>query len=211
MTRRLEPAALREIARTTLAHYDASADSFRAGTWDHDVSQNVEALLAHIEAEPPYAILDLGCGPGRDLVRFRALGHAPVGLDGSPRFVAMAREASGCEVWCQDFLALALPPQRFDGVFANASLFHVPGQELPRVLSELHAALRPRGVLFASNPRGRNEEGWQGERYGAFHDLEAWRRFVGAAGFEELTHYYRPPGLPRAEQPWLASVWRKRG
>ena len=70
---------------------------------------------------------------------------------------------------------------------------------------------RPRGVLFASNPRGRNEEGWQGERYGAFHDLEAWRRFVGAAGFEELTHYYRPPGLPRAEQPWLASVWRKRG
>jgi SAM-dependent methyltransferase len=208
---RLDAQALREISATTLRHYDASAESFRAGTWDHDVSQNVEALLSHIEGEPPFAILDFGCGPGRDLVRFRAQGHEPVGLDGSPRFVAMARAASGCEVWQQDFLALSLPAARFHGVFANASLFHVPAQELPRVLGELRAALRPRGVLFSSNPRGLGEEGWQGERYGAFHDLERWRRHVTAAGFEELTHYYRPPGKPRHEQPWLASVWRRLG
>jgi trans-aconitate methyltransferase len=210
VTPRLDPAALREISATTLRHYDEHADSFRAGTWDHDVSQNVEALLSHIEGEPPFAILDLGCGPGRDLVAFRRLGHAPVGLDGSARFVAMARAASGCEVWQQDFLALALPAGRFHGVFANASLFHVPTQELPRVLGELRAALRARGVLFASNPRGLDEEGWQGERYGAYHELERWRGIVGAAGFEELAHYYRPPGKPRHEQPWLATVWRRR-
>ena len=48
-------------------------------------------------------------------------------------------------------------------------------------------------------------------RYGAYHDLEAWRRFVSAAGFEELRHYYRPAGLPRERQPWLASVWRRIG
>jgi hypothetical protein len=78
------------------------------------------------------------------------------------------------------------------------------------VLRELHAALRSRGVLFASNPRGQGEEGWYGGRYGAYHDLAGWRSLVGAAGFEELEHYYRPPGRPRREQPWLASVWRKR-
>jgi SAM-dependent methyltransferase len=122
----------------------------------------------------------------------------------------MARASSGCEVLHQDFLALDLPALRFHGIFANASLFHVPTQELPRVLRELHAALRERGVLFASNPRGRGEEGWHGERWGAYHDLARWRSFVGAAGFEELDHYYRPPGRPRREQPWLASVWRKR-
>jgi SAM-dependent methyltransferase len=205
---RLAPDALHAISRSTLGHYDAHADSFRAGTWDHDVSQNVDALLAAIEGAPPFRILDLGCGPGRDLLTFRARGHEPVGLDGSLRFVEMAR-ATGCEVLHQDFLALALPAERFDGIFANASLFHVPTQELPRVLRELHAALRPRGVLFASNPRGRGEEGWQGERYGAYHDLASWRRFATDAGFEELGHYYRPPGLPREEQPWLASVWRK--
>ena len=109
----------------------------------------------------------------------------------------------------QNFLQLALPAEHFDGVFANAVLFHVPGQELARVLSELHATLRPGGVLFSSNPRGQGQEGWSGERYGAFHDWPAWRDVVSAAGFVELTHFYRPPGLPCSEQPWLASVWRK--
>ena len=121
----------------------------------------------------------------------------------------MAREHSGCVVWEQDFLALKLPAGRFDGIFANASLFHVPSQELPRVLRELHAALKRDGVLFTSNPRGNNEEGWNRGRYCAYHDLESWRAFLEAAEFSELEHYYRPPGLPREQQPWLASVWRK--
>jgi SAM-dependent methyltransferase len=121
----------------------------------------------------------------------------------------MARDDSGCEVWEQDFLALNLPLGRFDGVFANASLFHVPSQELPRVLRQLHGALVPNGVLFSSNPRGDNEEGWNRGRYGVYHDLESWRRTMKAAGFQELDHYYRPTGLPRNQQPWLASVWRR--
>jgi SAM-dependent methyltransferase len=200
---------LADLSARTLAHYDASAESFREGTWDHDVRQNVDALLRHIEGEPPFTILDLGCGPGRDLVTFTKLGHTAIGLDGSPRFAEMARAASGCTVWQQDFLALDLPAGFFDGVFANASLFHVPVRELPRVLGELYAALRPGGVLFCSNPRGDNEEGWSRGRYGAYHDLAAWRGFVTGAGFTELEHYYRPPGLPRAEQPWLATVWRR--
>jgi SAM-dependent methyltransferase len=94
-------------------------------------------------------------------------------------------------------------------VFANASLFHVPSRELPRVLGELRDALRPGGVLFSSNPHGRNQEGWNGSRYGTYLDLETWRGFVTGAGFIELEHYYRPPGRPRAQQPWLATVWRR--
>ena len=97
----------------------------------------------------------------------------------------------------------------FDGVFANAALFHVPSQELPRVLLELHASLKPGGVLFSSNPHGHNEEGWNGGRYGVYYDLNTWRRYVSAAGFVELSHYYRPAGLRRERQPWLASVWRR--
>lgn len=202
---------LGEIAARTLGHYDRHAEDFWEGTRDHDVSQNIEALLEHIEGEPPFTILDLGCGPGRDLKAFSARGHVAIGLEGSARFAAMARAWSGCEVWEQDFLKLDLPPGRFDGVFANAALFHVPGQELDRVLRELRAALKPRGALFASNPRGSNEEGWDRGRYGAYHDLTAWRSYLSAAGFVELTHYYRPAGLPRERQPWLASVWRKAG
>jgi SAM-dependent methyltransferase len=129
-------------------------------------------------------------------------------LEGAPSFARMARDYSGCEVWEQDFVQLRLPPVYFDGVYANAALFHVPTQALPRVLQELKATLKPGGVLFSSNPRGKNEEGWHQGRYGVFHDIEAWREFMTSAGFLEVAHYYRPEGLPRAAQPWLASVWR---
>jgi SAM-dependent methyltransferase len=205
---KLAPSDLADITARTLEHYDRHADGFWRGTRDHDVSQNIEALLRHVEAAPPCTILDLGCGPGRDLKALTERGHVAIGLEGSARFAEMARAHSGCEVWQQDFLKLDLPAGRFDGVFANAVLFHVPTQELPRVLRELRAALKPRGVLFSSNPRGNNEEGWNQGRYGAYWDLAGWRAHLTAAGYVELEHYYRPAGLPRAQQPWLASAWR---
>jgi SAM-dependent methyltransferase len=197
-----------QISRRTLEHYDQNAHAFWKGTRDHDVSQNIEAFLHYIEGDPPAKVLDFGCGPGRDLFAFTQRGHCAVGLEGSRQLAALARSHSRCEVWEQDFLKLNLPDNHFDGVFANASLFHVPSRELPRVLRALHTTLKPAGVLFASNPRGSNEEGWRGDRYSTFHDLESWRRYM-SAGFVELDHYYRPAGLPREQQPWLASVWRR--
>ncbi len=198
-----------DIAARTIGHYQTHAESYQAGTCDHDVSQNIAALLDAITGEPPFDILDLGCGPGRDLKTFTESGHRAIGLDGAPRFVAMARAHSGCEVWQQDILALALPAARFDGVFANAVLFHLPSVALPRVLGALHTTLRENGVLFTSNPRGQNQEGWFGERYAHYCDLSRWRVLLTENGFEELNHYYRPPGLPCDQQPWLASVWRR--
>ena len=207
--RKLSKEKLAQTSTTTLSHYNQHAESFWEGTRDHDVSQNRDALLQVLHGAGPFRILDFGCGPGRDLKVFCDLGHKAIGLDGAERFVERAREYSGCEVWCQDFLKLNLPVEYFDGIFANASLFHIPRQELPRVLNELWATLKSDGVLFSSNPRGENEEGWSGERYGCYHNWDTWCHLVTAAGFTEITHYYRPPGLPRAQQPWLASVWRK--
>jgi SAM-dependent methyltransferase len=200
---------LQRVTARTLAHYDQHADAYWDGTRDHDVTQNIGALLRHIEVPPPFELLDFGCGPGRDLKTFKALGHRVIGLDGSPRLAALARRNSGCEVLDQSFLELDLPPSHFDGVFANAVLFHVPSQVLPTVLGGLHATLKSGGVLFSSNPRGDGQEGWSGGRYGAFYDWQAWRGHMEAAGFVELTHFYRPAGLPLEQQPWLASVWRK--
>ncbi len=206
---KLDPAVLRQIVGRTLDYYHQRAAAFWEGTRDHDVAQNIEALLRHIQAQPPFAILDFGCGPGRDLRAFVQRGHLPVGLEGAPALAEMARANGACEVWQQDFLQLDLPDAYFDGVFANASLFHVPRQELPRVLGQLRETLKPGGVLFSSNPRGNNDEQINGERYGAYYDLDTWRSYLSAAGFTELEHYYRPAGLPRDQQPWLASVWRR--
>lgn len=202
---------VRDWIERTLGHYESRAQAFWEGTRDHDVSQNIEALLRHLVGDPPFAILDFGCGPGRDLADWTCRGHRATGLEGAAALAQLARKHSGCEVWEQDFLQLKLPNGHFDGIYANASLFHVPCAELPRVLGELHAALKHDGVLFSSNPRGDNREGMNGDRFGAYHDLEAWRAYLTAAGFSELEHYFRPPGLPRDQQPWLASVWRRRG
>jgi SAM-dependent methyltransferase len=206
---KLNPQDLEKIVDLTLGHYNERAEDFWDDTRDHDVSQNIGMMLKYIGGERPFTILDFGCGPGRDLKVFAELGHIPIGLEGAASFAEMASAHSGCEVWQQNFLKLDLPDGHFDGVFANATIFHIPSQELPRVLLELHACLKPGGVLFSSNPRGHNEEGWNQGRYSVYHDLEAWRRYMWAAGFVEATHYYRPAGLPREKQRWLASVWRR--
>ena len=201
---------LAEIERVTLGHYDDNAASFWQGTKDHDVSQNYQKFLGQFPPAQQLDILDFGCGPGRDLCYFKSLGHRPVGLDGTLAFTEMARAHSGCPVLHQSFLSLDLERAAFDGVFANASLFHVPAQELPRVLAELRDALRDGGILSTSNPRG-SAEGWSGQRYGHYMELEVSQRYLQEAGFDILEHYYRPAGKPRSAQPWLAIVSKKRG
>jgi SAM-dependent methyltransferase len=161
---KLEPQDIESVAGRTLGHYNNRADDFWNGTQGHDVSQNIRTLLQHIEGEPPFTILDFGCGPGRDLKALTELGHIAVGLDGSARFAFMARD-QGFELWEQHFLKLELPSNQFDGIFANASLFHVPSQELPRVLADGtaqiarqdHALLQPNGSSPA--PRRSNDPG----------------------------------------------------
>ena len=78
MTQLREELAL--ITAKTLEHYSERAADFWEGTREHDVKQNIEALLRHIRGAPPLRILDFGCGPGRDLAAFRSLGHEPIGL-----------------------------------------------------------------------------------------------------------------------------------
>jgi SAM-dependent methyltransferase len=200
-----------DITARTLNSYDQTAEAFWAGTRDHDVTQNYAALLEALPSSEPLRLLDFGCGPGRDLVALSARGHVLTGLDGSAVFVEMARAQSGCRVLQQNFLELALGEQQFDGVFANASLFHVPQAELPRVLGELFRALVPGGVLFCSNPRSfeRDWEGFKGERYGSFLTIQSWLAQLEAAGFLVEHHFLRPADKPANEQPWLAIVARR--
>merc|ERR1712110_1270287 len=144
---------------------------------NHDVSQNVNSLLRALEDRPaPLDILDVCCASGRDLVTFTKLGHKAVGLDGVREFCDMARKLSGCEVWQQDLQCLDLPASRFDGMFCNACLFHVPSASLPAMLQNLHTALKPGGVLFVSNAHGFGEdrEGWTGGRTPGTKSYVCW-------------------------------------
>ena len=163
--------ALDSKSAATIADYDAVAEAFDAGNKNHDVSQNIDALLGAIAAgragaalggaagaERP-VIVDLGCAGGRDLVALTARGCEAWGVEGSPAFCELARRAApGCTVLEQDFVALDLPAGSFDGAFANASLFHVPSESLPDVLRRIFESLKPGGVFFASNAHGFGED-----------------------------------------------------
>lgn len=209
---------LRKASMETLADYGAVAEGYAAGNANHDVSQNINALLDALSDRPaPLDILDVGCAGGRDLATFTRMGHHAVGLDGVQAFCEMARSATGCEVWQQDFQELSLPPASFDGIFANACLFHIPSASLPGTLRELARTLRDGGSLFVSNAHGFGEdkEGWTSGRtpgtqsYVCWLSEETWNRYCRDAGFELIKSFYRPPGKPRSQQPFLATVWRK--
>ena len=95
----LNPEDLAKITDFTLRHYNEHAEDFWEGTRDHNVNQNITALLQSIEGEPPYTILDFGCGPGRDLKVFAELGHIAVGLDGAIDHHDIAG-AGNARDWC---------------------------------------------------------------------------------------------------------------
>ncbi len=191
----------------TIAEYQATANSFREGTWDHDVSQNRQALVKWMPRNPG-RILDLGCGPGRDLLAFKTAGHEAIGLDATPAFVEMAQQ-TGCEVWQQTFLDLHLPDCYFDGIFANASLLHVPQGSMEPVLQKLWQSLATQGAIVLSMARG-NQEGFvsrpSGQRFVSYWEYETLAPLVQAARFSIVEHYYRPPGLPQDQQSWVVIV-----
>ena len=70
---------IRELTAPTIQSYDEVAESFWEGTRDHDVTQNMDALLTALHGKGPFRILDFGCGPGRDLAAFKDRGHEPIG------------------------------------------------------------------------------------------------------------------------------------
>lgn len=194
----------------TLRDYDRAAEDYWAWTKDQDLAADYDWFLSFMPERGPLDLLDLGCGPGRDLLQLRQRGHRAVGLDGSLAMVKMARRYAGCPVLHQNFLSLRLRASRFDGIFASASLFHVPPDALPEVLARIYTTLRAEGILYTLNPRGRGQSGWAGDRYCTYHSLAAWRRLLRTAGFRERGCEARPRNVDRAEQRWVASIWQKR-
>jgi len=197
----------------TIADYDAVAAAFDAGNMNHDVSQNIDALLEPLKHVERPVVVDVGCAGGRDLLALTARGCEAWGVDGSPAFVELARKAApDCRVLLQDFVDLDLPADTFDGVYANASLFHCPSEHLPELLRRLYASLKTGGVFFSSNAHGFGEdkEGWSGGRTAATRSWvcwlseATWKKECEDAGFVFRRSYYR--GSSKA---FLATVWRK--
>ena len=149
----------------TTEYYNSNAQDFIEGTINVDTGDLRDRFLKYVP--PGGKILDLGCGSGRDTKSFIDAGYKVEAIDASQELCIKASEFTGIDVKCMRFEELD-ETDRYDGVFACASLLHVRTEELPSVLDRVKQALKPRGVLYASFKYGE----YSGERDGRyFHDM----------------------------------------
>lgn len=185
-------------------YYDERADAFYADSVGADMSALYEPFLALLPAGGH--VLDAGCGSGRDARAFLDRGYRVTAFDGSKEMAARASQLLGQPVLHLTFQALDREAE-FDGVWACASLLHVPRAEMGDVLDRLTRALKPGGTLFLSFKYGDGERE-QGGRFFNDYDEASFARL--SAGHPALTpqKVWRTadarPG--RAGESWLAAL-----
>lgn len=138
----------------SISYYDRNAGNFFADTAHTDLGAIYARFLAHIP--PGGAILEAGCGAGRDALAFKTAGYAVTAFDGSAKMADLAREHSGLAVLHKRFDEVDWH-NRFDGIWSCASLLHVPRAELSDAMTRLARALKPRGAWYMSFKHGDTE------------------------------------------------------
>ena len=138
----------------TISYYNENAEAFCEGTRFADMSETRGRFLRYVQ--PGGLILDAGCGSGRDSKYFLEHGYRVVAMDASEEICRLASEYLGQVVECRRFEGIA-ETEKYDGIWACASLLHVPYTELPEMIARLVKALVDGGVLYASFKYGREE------------------------------------------------------
>lgn len=163
----------------TLEFYDADPEGYFDRTFHRNVSSSVERFVSRLPAGA--RILDLGCGSGRDTLRFRDMGFDVLPADGSEGMRRVAKERLGIDVVPMRFDELPWTDE-FDGVWACSSLLHVPSADLPHVFSLVRRALMDGGMFFCSFKRGDFEGERDGRRYTDM-TTDSLRRLLTSSGF----------------------------
>ena len=190
----------------TIEYYDSHAAEFAAGTENADMSECRSRFLSYLE--PGQTILDAGCGSGRDMAAFMNAGFAADGFDASPELCRIASKKTGRSVRQLRFEELD-GEEKYDAIWACASLLHVTRAELPDVLLRLYRLLKTGGIFYASFKYGNGERMKEG-RY--FRDLEEeeGKALMEEAGFSVkevfITRDVRPN---RYDEKWINFIMKK--
>ena len=192
----------------TLDYYNNNAHRFTSDTLDVEFSDIQDRFLA--ELQPGAFILDFGCGSGRDSRYFLKKGYKVEACDGSEEMVKTATRNAGIPVKQMLFSELD-EQERYDGIFACASILHVPSAELPDIIGKMKRAVKKGGVLYVSFKYG-TFEGVRNGRY--FTDLteESLKQILDQVGGLDIirtgiTGDARPG---REDEKWLNVLLRRR-
>ncbi len=187
--------------------YDANADAFVARTFGPGMDDDRAKFLAHVPDGG--AVLDAGCGSGRDALAFLKAGYIVGAFDGSAKLAAIASANTGLPVRHMTFAQMDWDAA-FDGVWACASLLHLPGAELPATFGRIRRAVRPGGVFYASfkeGTRGADRERSSLHRPGTCPRL---RDLLVEAGFEPIELWSSADGrADHAGESWVSAVARR--
>ena len=146
----------------TLKYYEEYAEKFFKETVEIDMRTFYDIFEQYLLSGS--SILDLGCGSGRDSKYFLNKGYRVISIDGSPRMCKLASEFIGKEVQCKKFNEICYKNE-FDGIWASASLLHVPKRDLKLIFRLLYKALKDNGYMYVSFKSGEYEGEIDGKYY----------------------------------------------
>ena len=191
----------------TISYYDENAEEFCRNTFDADMSFCRDKFLKYLK--PDAAILDAGCGSGRDGVAFNQLGYHVTAMDASPKICREAEKVLGQKVICKTFEELD-DENVYDGIWACASLLHVPKERMGEVLHRLKRALKDGGILYASFKYGEEEKVVNGRLFSNY-DEQSLRALMEGNGFEVLEVFVtQDVRESRSEERWVNVVGVKK-
>lgn len=186
-----------------MSYYDSHANAFIADTLHVDMSSVYAPFLNHFKG---HTLLDLGCGPGRDLKHFSSLNYAVTGLEPSQTLAEFARHYSDVEVIEQTVQALNID-KMFDGVWACASLLHVPSDELLEAFSNIASHVNNGGVIYCSFKHG-DFEGIRDGRYFTDRTLQSLQEVL-PANLNIIEHWVTKDQRPNRIEQWLNAILTK--
>ena len=187
----------------TKDYYRNNAEQFAKETVDADIGDIRERFLKHIPEGG--TILDFGCGSGRDTKAFKDAGYDVHAIDGSEELCRMASEYSGVDVKCMDFFSFD-EVDKYNGIFACASLLHIPPERLPELITKMLKSLKKGGVIYMSFKYG----DFSGERDGRhFTDLneESFRKILSLVKGARILEEWHSEDVRRGKTAsWLNEI-----
>ncbi|MBN8430588.1 DUF3427 domain-containing protein [Microbulbifer salipaludis] len=184
----------------TLTYYNDNAESFVDSTFDVPMEAIYRRFLPYVPEGGH--ILDAGCGSGRDALHFHSSGYRVTAFDASHEIVSLAAQKTGLPVVCRSFLDVS-ECQTYDGIWACASLLHLPERKIPEALDRLWTALKPEGVLYASFKVGERERESDGRHFTDATEQRASTWFESVTTGMHIEFWRTADQRPDRNEQWL--------
>ena len=191
----------------TINYYNQNASAFIEGTINVNMGDIYRRFLDVIPDQSH--ILDLGCGSGRDSKFFNDIGHLVTAVDGSPELCQKATEYTGLPVRCMLFDELDFH-EKFDAVWACASLLHVEKSKMLDVLKLVSNALKSGGTLYVSYKYGQNQRLQSGRLFSDYTEEDIPFLFNQENNLNCLEWWITADARPdRSNEQWLNILCKK--